>query len=85
MNVIKHSKAQKVKVSLRNENNKIEIDVEDDGIGLTEEKSNNADDTSGGLGLFTIRERLSYFGGTLKIKSTPDEGMRVTITLPLSN
>ena len=85
MNVIKHSKAQKVKVSLRNENNKIEIDVEDDGIGLTEEKSNNADNTSDGLGLFTIRERLSYFGGTLKIKSAPDEGTRVTITLPLSN
>ena len=85
MNVIKHSKAQKVKVSLRNENNKIEIDVEDDGIGFTAAKSNNTDDTSGGLGLFTIRDRLGHFGGTLKIKTAPDEGTRVSITLPLNN
>jgi signal transduction histidine kinase len=36
----------------------------------------------GGYGLFSIRERLRYIDGTLKIKSKPGQGTAVIISAP---
>ena len=36
----------------------------------------------GGFGLFTIRERLEYLGGSLAIESAPGQGSRFTLRVP---
>ena len=38
-----------------------------------------------GFGLFSIRERLNYFGGRMEIESTPGEVTRVILSLPLQS
>lgn len=35
-----------------------------------------------GLGLRSMRERLSFFDGTLEVETAPGNGTRVTISVP---
>jgi PAS domain S-box-containing protein len=78
MNVVKHAQARKVKVSLRRINEKMEITVEDDGVGFDPSKIGRTS-----FGFFSIRERLEHFGGTFVIDTESGEGTRVTLTAPV--
>ncbi|MGA2914529.1 MAG: PAS domain-containing protein [Sedimentisphaerales bacterium] len=82
INIIKHANAQNVKVSIYKEKNKIRINVIDDGIGFIYPVENFASNKAGGFGLFSIRERLNYLGGSLEIDSKPSRGTRVTLVTP---
>jgi len=82
INIIKHAKAHKAKVSTRREDNTIRITVEDDGAGfsLPEDKILGKID---GYGLFSIRERLKHLGGSFEIESKLGCGTRITLAAPL--
>jgi PAS domain S-box-containing protein len=82
INIAKHAKAHKAKVSTRREGNTIRITVEDDGVGfsLPEDKILGK---IGGYGLFSIRERLRHLGGSFEIESKLGCGTRVTLVAPL--
>jgi signal transduction histidine kinase len=83
-NTIKHSQAKEVKVSMYRERNKIQLTVEDDGIGFDPSKIKPYSVKTGGFGLFNIRERLEDFYGIMDIKSKKGQGTRVTLIAPLS-
>src|SRR5690606_2406129 len=36
------------------------------------------------FGLFSVRERLNMIGGRMHIESTPRQGTRVTLTVPMT-
>ncbi len=78
MNCVKHARTDRVFVSVRNEGNRIRIEVRDEGIGF----DTLFMDWSQGFGLFGIRERLQFIGGELFIDSEPGKGTRVTILAP---
>ena len=82
VNVVKHSQARRVKVSISREENQILIRLEDNGIGFAPDKVVVGRDT-GGFGLFSIRERLSQLGGSLEIDSSPGRGCRSILRAPL--
>jgi signal transduction histidine kinase len=79
VNVVKHSKAGNVKVSVTRCEDKIQIRVEDNGVGFRPVEKKGLS----GYGLFSIHERLDYFGGSFDIESEPEKGTRVTLTAPL--
>jgi len=83
INVVKHAKAQHVKVSVYKDNSNICIKVTDDGVGFTPSSEGFGSAKTGGFGLFSIRERLSYFGGSVEINSKPRHGTRVTLVAPI--
>ena len=83
INVVKHSRASKVKVSIGNVDSQIHICVEDNGVGFEPTKVTSVDPKTGGFGLFSIRERLEQLGGRFEIKAAPGTGCRVTIAAPL--
>ena len=60
-----------------------EVIVEDNGVGFAPDKLGASSGKIEGFGLFSIRERLNYFGGRMEIDSTPGEVTRVILTLPL--
>ncbi|UCC97473.1 MAG: PAS domain S-box protein [Phycisphaerales bacterium] len=84
-NIVKHSQAERARVSIRGRGDDMEIIVEDDGIGMeVHESRSDAVDFSdrGGLGLFGIRERLDHFGASMKIESGAGVGTRISIIVP---
>ena len=83
MNVVKHSKAKNVMVSISKVSDKIKINVEDDGIGFdTNHIDSNSKDKKG-FGLFSIRERLNNFEGKFEIISRPGKGTCVILEAPI--
>lgn len=82
VNVTKHAQALNAKVSIQRDDDKILINVEDDGVGFNTTEIDSYLGTSS-FGLFSIRERLRHLGGHLEIKSKPGHGTWVAIVVPL--
>ena len=79
INVVKHAQAQHVKVSICRNNNSMRINVIDDGVGFKPPTEGFGSGKTAGFGLFSIRERLSYLGGSVEIESKPGKGTQVTL------
>ncbi|MFA7405627.1 MAG: response regulator [Pelobacteraceae bacterium] len=85
INVAKHAKTDCARITAGRENDCIVIRVEDDGIGFDPNLIEaNFTGNGGGFGLFNIRRRIIYLGGTFEIGSTAGSGTRVTIGMPLA-
>ncbi len=80
-NVAKHSQATECTVRLRQRDDKLLIEIEDNGIGFVVPGAGRAS-TRRGLGLIGIRERAAQVGGTIRLESTPGAGTRVGVELP---
>ena len=84
LNVVRHAGVRRARLEIRAEDDGLVAVVADEGAGfdvtraLTERKQEG-----GGLGLFTVQERLDLFGGKLKVDSRPGKGTRATIRVPL--
>ena len=83
-NVEQHARARHVAVQLTKQDGGVQLVIKDDGIGFDPKK--NYPDTQngkGGLGLLSMRERATYVGGSLKIKSAPRAGTEIKVSIPL--
>jgi signal transduction histidine kinase len=83
LNVVKHAGATQVRIMVRKSPDGISITVHDDGVGFPAVPAHGLLGARYGFGLFTLRERLQYVGGSLTVHSTPGEGASVTIIAPL--
>lgn len=87
-NSIKHGLSRKVgggRIIIRTSRrgDRTAIDVEDDGLGMTEERLNEA--LQGGIGLSNVNERLRTIYGagcSLKLSSTTGRGTTVSMEIP---
>jgi PAS domain S-box-containing protein len=81
INIVKHAEAKSAIVSVTTSGGGLRVTIEDDGKGFDlAEQSDHVE--KGHFGLFSVRERLEYLGGTLHIRSTPGKGTRVSMTVP---
>jgi signal transduction histidine kinase len=78
-NIIKHADAVSGKVTIKRWYNRLNIDVEDDGVGF--DVSSQRIKNEGGIGIQGIVERIRFIGGTMRIESNPGKGTRVLITI----
>ena len=76
-NALRHSGARQVAVTLRWAADRLDVEVEDDGRGLSGTPS------SGGHGLVGIRERVGLYGGTVRLDRGTGGGTRLAASLPL--
>jgi PAS domain S-box-containing protein len=83
VNVVKHSKAHKINVSIHRHSGRIVLHVQDDGVGFNVRKLDSAPGKPARYGLFGIREQLDRLGGRLEIKSEPGRGTAVTVVVPI--
>jgi two-component system LytT family sensor kinase len=87
-NCLKHGLAPKLgggKIELRttNRNGRLHIEIEDNGVGISEEKMPHV--YVEGIGLSNVRERLRVLYGTdfhLEIQSRPGQGTVIRIDIP---
>jgi signal transduction histidine kinase len=83
-NVRRHAKAKRVRVSsIGRRDGSVGILVADDGIGLPpHRRRGNPLDESGGIGLWSIDQRLRAFGAVLDVEAAAGAGTRAMVILP---
>jgi len=85
INIVKHAKANNVKVSVARKQNNIILCVEDDGCGFESFHSGKKHKSLTGFGLFNIREQVTHLGGELSIDSKAGIGSKITLTVPVED
>ena len=75
-NALRHADAQRVSVTLSTTDDRIELQIEDDGSGFDAGRTH-------GLGLVTMRERAQQLGGRFEVEAGADGGTRVRARLPM--
>ncbi len=77
-NAVKHAGVREAKLRLRHQRGRIRLSVSDQGRGFDpREPGHNL-----GFGLRSIRERVEYLGGRMKIRSAVGKGSVFLITVP---
>jgi len=80
-NVIRHAQANKVRIDLYRDGQRLFLRIADNGIGIYPDcrrKTNS-------FGLVGIEERLHALGGDLDIRNDNDKGTILTVWLPVAN
>jgi ligand-binding sensor domain-containing protein/signal transduction histidine kinase len=75
-NVARHSRAHRVDISLMYNGGTLQLSVADDGRGF------DVDLKGHGLGLRSMRERVSSIHGTVQFQSAPGQGTRIIVQVP---
>ena len=78
-NAVRHSKASRIEVALKQTPLHIRLVVEDNGLGI--KHSEIADAKS--FGLISIKERARALGGDVEISGRPNKGTEITADIPL--
>ncbi|TMC48442.1 MAG: GAF domain-containing sensor histidine kinase [Chloroflexi bacterium] len=76
-NVGRHAGAMTCRVSLRRQDGRAILEIDDDGSGF------DVSSARPGLGLGNLRQRAAGMGGELEIQSTPADGTAVRVSVPL--
>jgi signal transduction histidine kinase len=80
-NAVRHAKAKSVLISVDTTPQRAALEIRDDGAGFDVEE---AERRRPGMGLFSMRERVSLVNGCLEITSAVGAGTRVNASIPLS-
>jgi signal transduction histidine kinase len=85
-NVRKHARADNANVTLSYMNDRVVLDIVDNGVGFEPARLQKRLGTqdAGGFGLVAIRERIEQLGGTLRVESAPGEGTTLAAELPIA-
>jgi PAS domain S-box-containing protein len=79
-NVLRHSQATNIYIRLRKRRDQLELEVVDDGRGITEDEQKN----TLSLGLLGMKERALLVGGAVSITGAKGKGTTVVVSVPLS-
>jgi PAS domain S-box-containing protein len=81
-NAVKHARSRTVQLGVKTlDGGMLRVTVSDSGPGFDPTALTQLGD-GGGLGLFSIRERLALIGGRVEIDSAPGRGSRITLAVP---
>ena len=81
-NVEQHARASHVTVGLTKPKSFVQLSIKDDGVSF--DPDHHPARRKGGLGLISMRERATYVGGTLTVKSVRYTGTEIEVRIPLA-
>lgn len=76
INVVKHARAARVSLELEQREDRVRLQVSDDGVGFERGRLGT------GFGLSSARQRVELMGGELAVTSAPGAGCRIELLLP---
>jgi len=79
-NIIKHAAASHVFIKLDSKDDGWHLLVSDNGCGFE-----LADDSQKGVGLSSIKDRVSAYSGRAIIETTPDDGCSIKVYIPMAS
>lgn len=78
-NIVRHASANNAYLEVVEHSDHVNIIVEDNGKGIEFPSSPG----SAGIGLESIRSRITYFKGNMEIRKKPEQGTIVVIEIPI--
>lgn len=78
-NVTRHAEADMVTVHLKKLQECISLQIKDNGKGIEKRELSNKKS----IGIIGMRERVAFFGGKLRITSSPGGGTTIDVKIPL--
>ena len=84
-NIEKHSYATQVSIFIKKAGNTLLIYITDDGIGCNPDELNKKLKSKDHLGLRSMKDRMELIGGSIEFFTAQNDGMEITIKLPLEN
>ena len=82
-NIERHARARHVTVRLTKQDGMVQMVINDDGIGFNSDRNADGRKGKGGLGLLGMRERATYVGGVLTVKSVRRAGTEIDVLIPI--
>ena len=76
-NVVRHAKAKNVNISIRTDDEEVELEIIDDGVGFSQTSVKK------GAGLKNITNRVYLINGNFEIESEPGKGCHIMIKFPI--
>lgn len=82
-NIRKHAEASRVTIRLTASHPRLILCVEDDGKGFSVKQRLSEAISEKRMGVRSMEERVSLLGGAMKLTSTPGEGTRLRVNVPV--
>ena len=82
-NAIKYANSSHIVVMLSHSKNILSITIEDNGVGFNSKKPKSTKKGTGGMGMTFMKERVNYINGRLFVNSSPENGTKITVNIPL--
>lgn len=83
-NALRHSRSRLIRVTVERADDAVAATVSDDGVGFDARRLlSGGEHEKRGLGLFGMRERAAYVGGTVEVESEPGAGTTVRVRVPV--
>jgi len=80
-NIMRHSKAKLISVSIQKKKDVLLLKIKDDGVGVAEKQLKDFKS----LGIIGMKERALILGGEVAIEGTIGKGTEVIVEIPLKN
>ena len=81
-NVARHARAKRVLVSLRYSDDHVDLVIQDDGVGASEQVLKHYQDSSTHFGLKRSRRQVEALGGTFEVLNGEESGLAIRARLP---
>jgi signal transduction histidine kinase len=82
-NIAEHSKAKNASIVLAYQPEEFSLSISDDGQGFDVSKITDVEESGRGRGLFSMRERIGFLGGTSGIESKIGVGTKLWAKIPI--
>ena len=82
-NIAEHSKAKNVSMVFAYQPDELSLNISDDGQGFDVSRITDVEESGRGRGLFSMRERVGFLGGTSGIESRVGAGATVWVKIPV--
>jgi signal transduction histidine kinase len=83
-NIAEHSKAKHASIVLVYQPDEFSLTISDDGQGFDVSQLTDVEESGRGRGLFSIRERVGFLGGTSRVESDIGAGTTAWAKIPIS-
>jgi signal transduction histidine kinase len=83
-NIARHAQAKHVKMIVRHGDNKVELMIDDDGVGFDPAEARENVQHGRSHGLLGMQERTRLLDGQISIESSPGNGARIRAEFPLT-
>ncbi|MDP2727928.1 MAG: ATP-binding protein, partial [Dehalococcoidia bacterium] len=83
-NIAKHAQCSTARIALQVQDSLVRVIIADNGKSFRAAEALRPWHKEAGVGLLGMQERVTLFGGTLNIDSSPGQGTKITIEIPLA-